>query len=411
MKSFKTLVNEGGAFGHLSHPFDIEHFTFNDYKQIITDVLSGNLEYAEEKTDGTNLMLTWKNNQVLAARSKSHLKEFGVNALDIAGIESKFRGRPLEYAYGQAMRDFQSALMKLTDSQRKRIFGEGRHWMSVEVMMPESSENIIKYGVTELRLHGTLEHNEKGEVISQINKENARILDGMLRQVMANTQKTYHIKKLSRVNLPPVNSFKKKKAEYVKQLGSIMKKMGVKGNDTIVEAKKIYFLNLILKIDTNNELNDTTRNLLLQRWVNNDKSIRILSLVKPLSPGITKKIRYEDNQLNIHYKSITKPLEFLFLKIGADVLSLMTDFMALNPDKAIQKMKDEMESVIDQVKKKKDPALMRKLEYEMDRLNQIGGISAIIPSEGLTFFYKGELLKITGTFAPLNRITNLKFEL
>ena len=34
----------------------------------------------------------------------------------------------------------------------------------------------------------------------------------------------------------------------------------------------------------------------------------------------------------------------------------------------------------------------------------IGGSSAIVPSEGLVFKYKGKIYKFTGAFAPINQI-------
>jgi len=87
MQSFiqhNESLNEGGAFGHLSHPFDITHFTFSDMSDIIVNVLAGKLDYAEEKTDGHNLMLSFKDGQIIAARSKTHLKNNGANALDVS---------------------------------------------------------------------------------------------------------------------------------------------------------------------------------------------------------------------------------------------------------------------------------------------------------------------------------------
>ncbi len=66
MQSFKQHIelelNEGGAFGHLSHPFDITHFTFNDMSDIIVNVLSGNLHYSEEKTDELEKLKQFKEN-------------------------------------------------------------------------------------------------------------------------------------------------------------------------------------------------------------------------------------------------------------------------------------------------------------------------------------------------------------
>ncbi len=48
---------------------------------------------------------------------------------------------------------------------------------------------------------------------------------------------------------------------------------------------------------------------------------------------------------------------------------------------------------------------------ETQKIDAIGGMKKIIPSEGITFFYKGELLKITGVFAPINQVLGLRFKL
>ena len=46
----------------------------------------------------------------------------------------------------------------------------------------------------------------------------------------------------------------------------------------------------------------------------------------------------------------------------------------------------------------------------VEKLEAIGGSSAIVPSEGLVFKYKGNIYKFTGAFAPINQILgSLKF--
>ena len=46
----------------------------------------------------------------------------------------------------------------------------------------------------------------------------------------------------------------------------------------------------------------------------------------------------------------------------------------------------------------------------IEKLEAIGGASAIVPSEGLVFKYKGKIYKFTGAFAPINQILgSLKF--
>ena len=45
-----------------------------------------------------------------------------------------------------------------------------------------------------------------------------------------------------------------------------------------------------------------------------------------------------------------------------------------------------------------------KLKIQIEKLEAIGGTSAIVPSEGLVLFkYKGNIYKFTGAFAPINK--------
>jgi len=59
----KELLNEGGAYGHMAHPFDDKDLTFGDLKKIIENGLGGKLSREDnvtEKLDGQNLMISWK---------------------------------------------------------------------------------------------------------------------------------------------------------------------------------------------------------------------------------------------------------------------------------------------------------------------------------------------------------------
>ena len=69
-----------------------------------------------------------------------------------------------------------------------------------------------------------------------------------------------------------------------------------------------------------------------------------------------------------------------------------------------------MTKTISQVKKAKDPSKLEMLKTQLDRLNALGGFKKIIPSEGITFVFKGKVYKYTGAFAPVNQILGmLKF--
>ena len=60
---WKSLLTEGGAYGHMAHPFDDKDLTFGDLKKIITNGLGGKLSREDnvtEKLDGQNLMISWR---------------------------------------------------------------------------------------------------------------------------------------------------------------------------------------------------------------------------------------------------------------------------------------------------------------------------------------------------------------
>jgi len=60
----RELITEGGAYGHMAHPFDDKDLTFKDLKNIIERGLGGELHREDnvtEKLDGQNLMISWKN--------------------------------------------------------------------------------------------------------------------------------------------------------------------------------------------------------------------------------------------------------------------------------------------------------------------------------------------------------------
>ena len=123
-----------------------------------------------------------------------------------------------------------------------------------------------------------------------------------------------------------------------------------------------------------------------------------------------KKEKYSSTDKNDHsklQKQHIRDWEVLFFELGAEVLSNMKDFIAANPDKAVQKMKNDLTKVISQVKNAKDPSKLEMLKTQLDRLKALGGFKKIIPSEGVTFVFKGKVYKYTGAFAPVNQILGM----
>ena len=66
----------------------------------------------------------------------------------------------------------------------------------------------------------------------------------------------------------------------------------------------------------------------------------------------------------------------------------MSDFIAANPSEAAQKIRKDLVGTINKVKKSKDPKVLNTLKVQLDRLKALGGLDAVVPSEGVTLFIK-----------------------
>jgi len=189
----EQILTEGGAYGHMAHPFDDKDLTFKDLKNIIERGLGGELNREDnvtEKLDGQNLMISWKNGKLITARNKGHLKNKGKTALSVKGVASKFAGRGrIRDAFVFAVNDLQKAVSSLSKKQQDKIFGQGSIWMNLEVLWPKS-ENVINYDVTQIIFHGALKYDDSGRAIGQA-RDSGRMLQGMIKQVNQHIQKKY----------------------------------------------------------------------------------------------------------------------------------------------------------------------------------------------------------------------------
>ena len=96
IRDVKSLLVEGGTYGHMSHPFDDKDLTFGDLKKIIELGLGGQLSREDnvtEKLDGQNLFVSFKDGKTIFKRNKGQVKNFGQNTLNVSGIISKFWSR------------------------------------------------------------------------------------------------------------------------------------------------------------------------------------------------------------------------------------------------------------------------------------------------------------------------------
>ncbi|MEY3312185.1 MAG: Cytidylyltransferase-like [Bacteroidota bacterium] len=396
----KRIISEGGAYGHMAHPFDLEmNLTFGDLKNIVKKALNGELELAREKTDGQALAVSWVKGRLVAARNKSHLRNKGEGAMDITQVATKFANRGgLTDAYNFAMKDLESAISGLSDAQKKLIFKDGACFMNLEVIYPESV-NVIPYGQPLLVFHGTFEYDMDGNIIGE-NQKSASILAGMIKQINAEVQSKYTIQGPPVQTLPKNQNLIKKQTKYFGMISKLQKEFGLTDSSNVADYHQAWWEDFVEKnakgLDTHSKIG------LVKRWAFDDKSFRIAGIqdnkIRKWAEGVDKK-----DKDKIRKDNLIK-FEEIFLGVGADVLQFMKSVLTVDPDSAAKSMKKELDTAIKQIQANGTPEQIRKLEIELKRLHKLGGFNKIVPSEGIVFVYNGNTYKLTGAFAPLNQI-------
>ena len=408
------ILAEGGAYGHLAHPFDDNNLTFRDFKTMIVNTLQGDLSKekpATEKTDGQNIMISWRNGKLIAARNKGHLMNKGASALTTAGISKMFAGRgDLHKAFAGAMEDLEDAISALSDKQRDKIFKEGEQFMSLEIIYPKTA-NVIPYEKSLLIFHGVLQYDDKGNAIGDYSQF-ARMLTGMIKQVNKDVQTQYKIEYPPVVELPKVKDFSNRKKFYINKLNRLQKKYKLKTNNTLGDYHQAFWTDYINKAlkKTKNALPESIFIRLVKRWAFFDKSYKIPQIKKDLKdkPKFLEWVLKTDKEDHkAKFKENITPWEELFLGLGTEIMLNMTQLLTANPDAGAQKIKKDIEDTIKAVQSSGDLNLIKKLETQLKKLKSIGGFGAITSTEGITFTFNGKLYKYTGTFAPVNQILGL----
>ena len=403
---FESILTEGGAYGHMNHPFDTDiNLTFGQLKDIVNRALDGELELAREKTDGQALAISWVDGRLVAARNKGHLKNRGAGALDIKGVADKFTGRgELEKAYNFAMQDLSKAIKSLSEKQREKIFKNGACFMNIEVIYP-TSVNVIPYGQPLLVFHGTMEYDMEGNAIGE-DQQSGKILGGMIKQVEQNVQANYTLQGPPVLSLPKSQNLSSKKGEYNSKISKLQKEFGLGDTAGVAEYHQAWWENFVdkkspLKLDNNTKMG------LVKRWAFGDKGFRIdaKNITDSKVLDWATKIDKED-QGKITKENLMK-FEDIFLGVGAEVLSFTSSVLTVNPDKAVRDMKKRLDQTISDVKKSGDPKKIEKLKLELRRLSAVGGVDKIVPIEGIVFVYNGKTFKLTGSFASLNQLLGI----
>lgn len=405
-QQYPDIILEGGAAGHMMHPFDDETLTFGEIKHIIDGALEGRLDFETaptEKTDGQNVFVTVKNGQSMFARNKGQMKQ----PLDLNGITQMFQDHPstgVRDTFTFAAQDLASALQSLSAKDQQE-FNDGTSFMNMELIYSGNS-NVIAYGKDVIQFHGMVHTDGEGNQIGSDSKLAGKIANA-LKSVNSHVQKTFEIIPPQELQIGKSIDFEEKKGYFLNKINVLQKRYNLQDTEPVSKYHEMWWKELIDKDFS--KLDEIDKAGLVQRWAFNDKkTLNIRDLAKKMDPAEYKAFQKFDKEDSVKkFKENILPFENLFLELGSVVLKNVSNLLVANPAQEMQRLHTQIKTEADKIKQNGDLTQLAKVEKELARLDSIGGIDSIVPSEGLVFQYKGKLFKLTGTFAAINQLMGI----
>lgn len=411
-----SMLVEGGAAGHMTHPFEDLDMSFSELKNLINLAFEGKLQVASEgpiteKIDGQNLFASVIGGKVRFARNKGQLKNRGKTSMTTLDIDRKWKEIPhVRSAFMKAAQTLETGLEKLPKKTQKEIFKDGENWVNFELVAQENP-NVINYDTDVIIFHNIHMVDESGNKIGMASRETQKLF-----KLFSKAEKSAELKmriqppQIVKVQKNLTIDFKSDQQKFMQDINKISRSAKLSDKNTLEDLLRVNWEKELDKLENKHTftIDKKTRKKLIDRFATGDKSYRVTDWPKDIPDGALidslKKLDSESIQFN---KKILEPVELLVLRFGVVLLQNIDTFISANPDDSIKQLRQAIAQQIATIKKSKDVATIDKMTGILQKIDKLGGFKGLVPSEGIVFKYKGKIYKITGLFAPVNQLMGL----
>ena len=395
---YKYLQNvlEGGASGHMAHPYDYTDFTLRDLKGLVRRLFEGRIEDVTEKVDGTNIQATVnKDGEVVFIRNKGNLNS-EKGGMSIRDMADKWADKP---SVAKTFLQAGEIITKVFSNIPNKFFNpdpETRVIVNCECVVAGKT-NIMPYASDAVDFHDLWIYKFNGTEWEQdeVTKKGLDVV-GKACEKIDNAQVT------PQIIIKTIESSKQKIVDYIKHLDKLFKQEGLKEYSTIDDWKKVRFRK---ECEDNHKwiLNGDGVDVLYNRWFNDDKSTNI-KVIKQMYPSNVDELTSLDKKGKKDIvKNVMEPLDTFFIKMGNDVLELCDGIINSGREgEVVEILKKDLEEVVKDVEMNGSEESKTKLLNQLHRLE--AGDNRIQALEGIVFRYNGKLMKVTSSFSPLNAI-------
>lgn len=401
---------EGGLAGHIKHPFEDMNLTFMDLKNLILMGFSGDLQvklHSTEKIDGINLYITIIEGKVFGARNKGELK----NPLSKDEIISKFsKNEDLKYAFEYALRSLEKFINTyFSEYGLMDLFGNGSTYLNIEIFHPKS-KNVIDYDKATVVFHNFVNVIDNDLKTLDTNDKYINRIRDIVKNVNFDIDDNFELRPPVLVNINSENNFSNKKQEYVTKLKQLMSEYNLSYENKIEDYVYLKFKSYVINKfkNVNYKFSDEILDGII-KWLMDVKS---KPYTKKQLIDIINDDYIRDEIFLIDRKKMFSdaiyPIEILVLELGVDILKNVNGFLnSVDQTDKIEAIQANIAKTINIVSNSSNIDDIKLLSKNLEKLNSIGGLDSIIPTEGIVFKYKDKMYKITGAYSPLNKILGI----
>jgi hypothetical protein len=386
-------IFEGGAAGHMAHPYDYAEFTGNDLIEFIDDLFSGKIEHMKEKLDGFNIEATKNNNNEVVFIRNNGDRNSERGGMSIEDIKTKWEGKQ------QQQKTFLTAattITKIFEKVDKKFFNPDethRKIINCECIV-EGNTNIVPYASDRVAFHGYKMYEWNGE--KWIAKED---VEGNVEELYKAAEGIDQAKPRPDLVINSQETANKLAEKFKKEVTKLWKNEKLELTAAINEWRHKRYAKFAP--DWMKEDDD-----IFNRLFNEDKSVNLGTLKKRYPEHVSELSTIDKDKDFID--KVNDPLSNLFLSIGNEAIDIMDGFVNSGAkDKTIASLKNELSATISLVNKNGNEADKKKLMKALERIKMLG--DKLNTAEGIVIVYKGRRMKLTGSFAPLNQALGLRF--
>lgn len=345
-----------------------------------------------------------KDGKVMFARNTGDTK----NPMSLDQFVSKFEAHSVPLVgetFVFAAKDLANLLSKLPPAKQEEIFDNGKNFMNMELIYSKNP-NVINYDTDVIQFHNITKTDGDGNILDTDSRP-AKEIPQILSKVKSNIGKTFRIIPPRILQLQKDVDFSENQKKFYNKVTALQKRYGLGDSDEVSRYHEMWWRELI---DTDfPNLSQDVKEGLLRRWAYGDKkTLNLRSLAKQIGKDEAALVKkYDKEDVKKKYKENIRPFEDLFLELGATIIKNASNFVAANPSDEAQRLRAYLDKETTKIRKGGGVDQIKKVEDQLAKLDRIGGLDSIYPSEGIVFRYNGKLYKLTGAFAPLNQLLGI----